>query len=148
MRRGAPRTLLCDNGLEFTSQVADLWTYHPKVELAFTRSGKPMDNAFVESFNGTLRDEGLNAHWFTSLTDAKEQIEQCRMEYNESRPHGALGEMSPAEYVRQLNLRPQLTDQRRRLTLPFALETGAAQTRAFLGANLPSERMQEFKIAC
>ncbi|KVE30699.1 integrase [Burkholderia sp. TSV86] len=111
MRRGAPRALLCDNGSEFASQVLDLWVYHHKVEIAFSRSGKPTDNAFVESFNGTLRDECLNAHWFTSLTDAKEQIEQWRVEYNESRPHRALGEMSPAEYVRQLGLQAQLTDQ-------------------------------------
>jgi putative transposase len=111
IRRGTPRTLLCDNGSESTSRVMDLWAYHHKVEIAFGRPGKPTDNAFVESFNGTLRDECLNAHWFTSLTDAKEQIEQWRVEYNESRPHRALGEVSPAEYVRQLGLQAQLTDQ-------------------------------------
>jgi putative transposase len=111
IRRGTPRTLLCDNGSESTSRVMDLWAYHHKVEIAFGRPGKPTDNAFVESFNGTLRDECLNAHWFTLLTDAKEQIEQWRVEYNESRPHRALGEVSPAEYVRQLGLQAQLTDQ-------------------------------------
>jgi transposase InsO family protein len=62
--------LYCDNGSEFTSQVMDLRAYHHKVEIAFSRPGKPTDNAFVESFNGTLRDECLNAHWFTSLADA------------------------------------------------------------------------------
>ncbi len=81
LRRGTPRTLLCDNyGSELISQVMDLWAYHHKVEIAFSRPGKPTDNAFVESFNGTLRDECLNARWFTSLTDAKEQIEQWRVE--------------------------------------------------------------------
>jgi len=111
IRRGAPGMLLCDNGSEFTSQVMDLWAYHHKVEIAFGRPGKPTDNAFVESFNGTLRDECLNVHWFTSLKDAREQIEQWREEYNESRPHRALGEVPPAEYVRQLGLQAQLTDQ-------------------------------------
>ncbi|WP_338641353.1 IS3 family transposase [Burkholderia pyrrocinia] len=110
-KRGAPRTLFCDNGSEFTSQVMDLWAYHHKVEIAFSRPGKPTDNAFVESFNGTLRDECLNVHWFTSLADAREQIERWRVEYNESRPHRALGEVPPAEYVRQLGLQAQLTDQ-------------------------------------
>jgi putative transposase len=63
LRRGAPRTLLCDNGSEFTSEVMYLWACHHKVKIAFSRPGKPTDNAFVESFNGTLRDECLNAHW-------------------------------------------------------------------------------------
>ncbi|KGS05994.1 transposase family protein [Burkholderia sp. ABCPW 111] len=109
-KREAPRTLLCDNGSEFTSQVMDLWAYHQKVEIAFSRPGKPTDNAFVESFNGTLRDECLNAHWFT---DARAQIERWRVEYNESRPHRALGEVAPAEYARQLGLQAQLTDQQK-----------------------------------
>lgn len=76
LKRGAPRTLLCDNSLEFTSQVLGLGASHHKVEIAFNRPGKPTDNAFVESFNGTLRDECLNAHWLTSLAHAREQIER------------------------------------------------------------------------
>ncbi|KVH46681.1 hypothetical protein WJ38_21905 [Burkholderia ubonensis] len=113
VNHGAPRTLLCDNGSEFTSQVMDLWAYHHKVEIAFSRPGKPTDNAFMESFNGALRDECLNAHWFTSLADAREQIERWRVEYNESRPHRALGEVPPAEYVRQLGLQAQLTEKQK-----------------------------------
>lgn len=66
----------------------DLWAYHHKVEIAFNRPGKPTDNAFVDSFNGTLRNECLNVHWFTSLADAREQIERWRVEYNESRLTG------------------------------------------------------------
>lgn len=77
----------------------------------FSRPGTPTDNAFVESFNGTLRDECLNVHWFTSLADAEEQIGRRRVEYNESRPHRALGEVPPAEYVRQLSPDAQLTAQ-------------------------------------
>jgi putative transposase len=96
-----PGTLFCDNGSEFTSQILDLWAYHNKVKIEFSRPGKPTDNAFIESFNGTFRDECLNAHWFESLKDAKMQIHAWRQEYNESRPHRALGEIAPAEFAHQ-----------------------------------------------
>jgi len=66
-QRGLPRTLFCDNGCEFTSHVMDLWAYQNGVQIDFSRPGKPTDNAFVESFNGTLREECLNTHWFTTL---------------------------------------------------------------------------------
>lgn len=96
-----PSALYCDNGSEFTSQILDLWAYHNKVKIEFSRPGKPTDNAFIESFNGTFRDECLNAHWFESLKDAKMQIAAWQQEYNESRPHRALGEVPPAEFARQ-----------------------------------------------
>lgn len=99
--RGAPQRVYCDNGSEFTSQVFDLWAYRRGVTIEFSRPGKPTDNAFVESFNGTLRDECLNAHWFTSLQDAAREIEAWRHDYNASRPHRALGDLSPAEFARQ-----------------------------------------------
>ena len=102
--RGAPARLLCDNGSEFTSQLLDLWAYQHSVTIDFSRPGKPTDNAFVESFNGTLRDECLNAHWFTSLGDATMRVEAWRRDYNESRPHRALGEIAPAEFARQFRL--------------------------------------------
>jgi len=89
--RGVPRMLFCDNGAEFTSQVMDLWAYQNGVQIDFSRPGKPTDNAYGESFNGTLRAECLNAHWFSSLTEAKRIINAWRREYNESRPHRALG---------------------------------------------------------
>jgi len=100
-QRGAPSRVFCDNGSEFTSQVLDLWAYHHGVTIEFSRPGKPTDNAFIESFNGTFRDECLNAHWFESLSDAKVQIEAWRRDYNESRPHRALGEIAPAEFARR-----------------------------------------------
>ena len=96
-----PGTLFCDNGSEFTSQILDLWAYHNKVKIEFSRPGKPTDNAFIESFNGTFRDECLNAHWFESLRDAKMKIINWQQEYNESRPHRALGEIAPVEFARQ-----------------------------------------------
>jgi putative transposase len=100
--RGIPKVLFCDNGSEFTSQVLDLWAYRNQVKIDYSRPGKPTDNAYVESFNGTLRAECLNAHWFGDLAEAAERIEAWRWEYNASRPHRALGEKTPNEFARQI----------------------------------------------
>jgi putative transposase len=72
------------------------------VQINYSRPGKPTDNAHVESFNGTFRAECLDTHWFASITEAKQIIEAWRREYNESRPHRALGERTPSEFARQL----------------------------------------------
>ena len=106
--RGVPKRLFCDKGAEFTSQIMDLWAYQNGVQIDFSRPGKPTDNAYVESFNGTFRAECLNAHGFTSLSEAKQIIEAWRREYNESRPHRALGERTPNEFAGQLGASPQL----------------------------------------
>ncbi len=106
--RGTPKMLFCDNGAEFSSQIMDLWAYQNGVQIDFSRPGKPTDNAHVESFNGTFRRECLDAHWFTSLSEAKQVIEAWRREYNESRPHRALGERTPNEFAGQLGTSPQL----------------------------------------
>jgi putative transposase len=108
--RGKPGVLFCDNGSEFTSQVVDLWAYQHGVRIDYSRPGKPTDNAFIESFNGTFRDECLNAHWFESLEDAITVVEAWRVEYNESRPHRALGEVPPAEYARRFKAHVASTD--------------------------------------
>jgi len=100
--RGAPERLQCDNGSEFVSKVMDRWAYENDVTIHFSRPGKPTDNAMIESFNGTLRDECLNVNWFLSLEDARDKIEQWRRDYNEYRPHSSLGGMPPREYTRQL----------------------------------------------
>jgi putative transposase len=97
--RGAPRTIRVDNGPEFISKALDRWAYENGVTLDFSRPGKPTDNAFVESFNGRLRDECLNTHWFLSLEDARAKIEAWRRDYNESRPHTSLGWLTPVEYA-------------------------------------------------
>jgi putative transposase len=86
------------NGSEFTGRLVALWAYHHKVELAFSRPGKPTDNAFIESFNGTFRDECLNVHWFSTSRDAGSKITRWVNEYNESRPQSALGDIPPLEY--------------------------------------------------
>ena len=99
LARGAPRTIRVDNGPEFVSRALDCWAYGNGVALDFSRPGKPTDNAYVESFNGRFRDECLNAHWFLSLADARSKIEAWRRQYNESRPHTALGWRTPQEFA-------------------------------------------------
>jgi len=101
VQRGAPTWLFCDNGSEFCSQLVDLWAYQHQLQIDFSRPGKPTDNAHVESFNGTLRRECLNAHWFQSLSEAQARIEAWRREYNESRPHRALQDQTPEEFAKQ-----------------------------------------------
>lgn len=99
-RRGLPETIQVDNGPEFRGLVLDHWAYKRKVELAFIDPGKPTQNAYIESFNGRLRDECLNEHWFASLNEARGLIDRWQEDYNERRPHSALGYMAPAEYRR------------------------------------------------
>jgi len=89
--RGAPGAIQVDNGPEFVSKALDRWAYENGVTLDYSRPGKPTDNALVESFNGRLRDECLNANWFLSLADARSKIEAWRRQYNENCPHTALG---------------------------------------------------------
>ena len=101
-KREAPKMLFCDNGSEFSSQIMDLWAYQNGVRIDFSRPGKPTDNAYIETFNGTLRAECLDAHWFGTLAEAKERIEAWRKEYNESRPHRALGERTPNEFANEV----------------------------------------------
>lgn len=88
---GYPRTIRVDNGSEFISRDLDLWAYANDVTLDFSRPGKPTDNGFIEAFNSKLRAECLNAHWFMSLADAREKLEDWRKHYNEDRPHSAIG---------------------------------------------------------
>ena len=97
LERGTyPARIVLDNGPEYTSQVLDQWAYEKGVELAFIRPGKPVENCYVESFNGKFRDECLNLHWFTSLEDAQRRIAAWREDYNHVRPHSALGDEPPA----------------------------------------------------
>jgi putative transposase len=99
--RSVPRQIFLDNGSEFISKALDKWAYQNQVTLAFSRPGKPTDNAYIESFNGSFRDECLNVNWFLSLDDAKMKAENWRQDYNLLRPHRALGNLTPAEFVRQ-----------------------------------------------
>jgi putative transposase len=97
-----PKTLVCDNGPEFTSQHFDQWAHEHGIALQFIRPGKPVENCFIESFNGRLRDECLNESWFVDLRDAQRTIEMWRVEYNVARPHSGLANRTPAEFTRAL----------------------------------------------
>lgn len=92
-----PNRIQVDNGSEFISKALDKWAYDNQVVLDFSRPGKPTDNPYIESFNGSFRDECLNTNWFLSLLDAREKIEQWRREYNEFRPHSSLDDKTPYE---------------------------------------------------
>jgi putative transposase len=93
---GCPKTIRLDNGPEFISKELDLWAFMRGVTLDFSRPGKPTDNAFIESLNGKFRAECLNANWFLSLDEARRKCEAWRRDYNEVRPHSAIGNQVPA----------------------------------------------------
>ena len=96
-----PRSITVDHGTEFQSRALEDWAYGRGVQLDFIRPGKPIENAFIESFNGRLRDECLNVHQFVSIADAQAKIEAWRRDYNQCRPHGSLGHLTPTEFVAQ-----------------------------------------------
>lgn len=97
--RGYPQEILTDNGSEFTSVAMNLFSEEKHIEHIFTDPGRPMQNGYIESFNGKLRDECLNQHWFKSLAEAKEIIQRWRQEYNNLRPHSSLNNLTPHEYA-------------------------------------------------
>lgn len=99
LERGLPKMIRCDNGPEFVSKALDKWCYEHGVKLDFSRPGKPTDNAFVESFNGRLREECLNTHWFESIEDARAKLSSWKEEYNFRRPHSALDFQTPSEFA-------------------------------------------------
>ena len=99
LSRGLPKAIRTDNGKEFCSKAMLTWAHERGVELFLIEPGKPNQNAYIESFNGRLRDECLNEHWFTSLQQAKVIVEGWRREYNEQRPKKSLGGMTPAAYA-------------------------------------------------
>jgi putative transposase len=96
---GLPKVIKVDNGSEFISKAMDEWAHRNGVKLDFSRPGKPTDNAFIESFNGRLRQECLNQNWFTTLDDAKQIVETWREDYNQFRPHSSLDHRTPSEFV-------------------------------------------------
>ena len=96
-----PRSITVDHGTEFQSRALEDWAYRRGVQLDFIQPGKPVENAFIESFNGRLRDECLNTHQFTSLVDAQTKIEAWRLDYNHHRPHSSLGHLTPNEFIAQ-----------------------------------------------
>jgi putative transposase len=104
-QRGKPKMIRSDNGAEFTGKAMLTWAHRNAVALRLIEPGKPNQNAYVESFNGRLRDECLNEHWFTGLDHARALIETWRREYNEERPKKSLGGLTPAQYAKKLAIK-------------------------------------------
>jgi putative transposase len=107
--RGTPQSIRADHGPEFVSNSLDLWASFNGVKLDFNGRQKPANNAMIESFNGRLRDGGLNRHWFLSLDEARPVTDAWKENYNRSRWHGALGNRTPTEFARPLSGHAQLT---------------------------------------
>lgn len=103
INRGLPKIISVDNGSEFSGNDLDLWAHENNVQIRFIRPGKPTENAYIESFNGRLRDECLNANIFYSIDDARKTIEAWREDYNNWRPHSSLGNLTPMEYLSKNN---------------------------------------------
>ena len=105
---GFPETIVVDNGPEFASKALHAWAYRRGIQLHFIDPGKPVQNAFIESFNGSCRNECLNQELFVDVGDARRKIERWRRHYNEGRPHSGLGHRAPAEFGRKARgLRPR-----------------------------------------
>jgi putative transposase len=105
--RGLPACIVCDNGPEFHSKLLDAWAHQHHVQLQFIRPGKPVETAFIESFNGRLRDECLNQHWFLSLSDARRTIDAWRASYNTARPPRGLAGCPPLQFAEKLQQEQQ-----------------------------------------
>jgi putative transposase len=119
MQRGAPRAITVGNGSEFASRVMDAWAYRNGIQLDFIRPGKPVENGFIESFNGRLRDECLNVEVFFTLEDVREKLWRWQQDYNRVRPHSALEDRAPAVFVAEWVAATTPTDQ----DAPALLET-------------------------
>ena len=125
--RGAPDSITIDNGSEFAGRELETWAYERGVKLDFIRPGKPVQNGFIESFNGRLRDECLNLEMFFDLNDARKKIELWRQDYNRNRPHSSLGDRTPEEFARTLECRP--------FALPIVGKSGSAPRQGFAAAG-------------
>jgi putative transposase len=97
--RGLPEMIVMDNGPEFIGKALDEWAYRRGVKLQFITPGRPVENAYIESFNGKFRDECLNENWFIDLGQAREVIEAWRLDYNRVRPHSSLENLTPEEFA-------------------------------------------------
>ncbi len=112
-RRGSPESITSDNVSEFVGKAMEAWSHQNGVKLDFIRPGKPVENGFVESFNGRLRDECLNEHLFANLNEARQIIEEWRIDYNTNRPHSSLNGLTPIEFAAP----PEEGHNRNRLSL-------------------------------
>jgi len=113
---GLPEVIRTDNGPEFAGRVLDAWAYRRGIKLDFIRPGKPVENGYIESFNGKLRDECLNENWFITLSEARQVIEDWRQQYNGARPHSSLGNLTPEEFANKDKAMLQTNDSTSRLS--------------------------------
>lgn len=120
--RGYPQEVLTDNGPEFTSNALSEWAFDKKINHLFIDPGKPIQNAYIESFNGKFREECLAEHWFKNIYEARDVIESWRIEYNTERPHSSLGNLTPSEYAQKLS--QETTQNSARLTLRLVQNLG------------------------
>lgn len=113
--RGYPQAIMVDNGTEFQSRAVNAWAHQHQVQLHFIRPGKPVENAFIESFNGKFRDECLSQHWFLSLAEARRIIEAWRLQFNTARGHRGLNRLTPAQFAARFsNPRTEVIDNEER----------------------------------
>lgn len=115
--RGAPKVLTLDNGTEFTSLRFDAWAQRRGIRLDFIAPGRPVQNSYIESFNGRLRDECLNEHWFANLGEARAQLATWCEEYNKTRPHSSLGDRAPTTFAARWLVAAGLSDAREEVAL-------------------------------
>lgn len=97
--RGYPKRIVCDNGPEFRSRAFDAWAYEHGIAIEFIQPGKPVQNAHCESFNGKMRNEWINTHWWRTLAEARQGNEEFRMLHNTVRPHRSLGKQTPEQFA-------------------------------------------------
>jgi putative transposase len=149
--RGFPESITTDNGSEFAGRAMETWAYQNGVKLDLIRPGKPVENGYIESFNGRLRDECLNGEIFFGLADAREKLERWRRDYNEHRPHSSLGDRTPEEFAVNVG--------QRSFTLPIVAKAGPQPCQGFADAGqkppaldraavLPSESEMRVKDLC
>ena len=146
--RGVPESITTDNGGEFACRAMEAWAYQAGVQMDFIRPGRPVQNGYIESFNGRLRDECLNGEVFFNLVDAREKIERWRSDYNQNRPHSALGDRTPAEFVSAVECRPFVFPiVNKAEPQPYQGYAGAGQKPPALDtvASLPSEPHKKTK---
>jgi putative transposase len=125
-RGSLPESITVDNGSEFSGRLLEAWAMGNNVQLCFIRPGRPVENGFIESFNGRLRDECLNVEWFSSLDDARQKLAKFREHYNHQRPHSSLADLAPAAFAQQVvalrspaaPYEPQLASRLQRETIP------------------------------
>jgi putative transposase len=127
--RGLPESITTDNGGEFTGKAMETWADQTGVKLDFIRPGRPVENGYIESFNGRLRDECLNGEIFFGLADAREKIEAWRRDYNEQRPHSSLGDRTPEEFAGEAQREDDPVPTLRRAGPPAAAQNRATEPR-------------------